>query len=276
MAQVPMTNVFKALLRDEVAPVAPPCDCPSGRAQSSFKAISAAVGVAVKLALTQDAPPAISRKLHGNARSGARWCRCGAEMVGDVRCSRAASDRRFSCALRRRGALLPALRISRFSILPQVSLLGAGQESRRLAFEVGLRFYLRAPAPCACSGPLAVGGRAPSAKRSRHAVRATSTRGCQGARAKDNDNSRGPDERGRRTVLFDFDARCRARARFGTEEHSAAGAGKGAGKGDGDGGGEGENSKFISSELKIFFSTVFVCAMFLKQDKRQEHPDSSV
>ena len=112
MAQVPMTNVFKALLRDEVAPVAPPCDCPSGRAQSSFKAISAAVGVAVKLALTRDAPPAISCKLYGNAGSSARGCRCGAKMVRDVRCLRATAPRAGGSRARRGGEArsLPSLR----------------------------------------------------------------------------------------------------------------------------------------------------------------------
>jgi hypothetical protein len=61
------------------------------------------------------------------------------------------SGRRFSCASRRRGALLakPALRISRLSISPR-SLLGAGLESRRLALGVRLRFFSRARAPCLC------------------------------------------------------------------------------------------------------------------------------
>ena len=65
-AQVPMPNHCQDPRREEVATVASPCDHPSGRARASFKTISAAVDVAVKLALTQDAPPAVSRKLYGN------------------------------------------------------------------------------------------------------------------------------------------------------------------------------------------------------------------
>jgi hypothetical protein len=158
-----MKNEFKDHRRDEVAPVAPPRDCPSGRAQASFKAISAAVGVAVKLALTQDAPPAISRKLYGNAGSSVRGCRCGAEMVGDIRCSRATAPRAGGSRARRGGEArsLPSLRCAFPACQSPPGICWERAGKQEACFGGRPEIFLahaRALLMPSGSGPLAVGG----------------------------------------------------------------------------------------------------------------------
>lgn len=74
--------------RDAAAQEAAPGGRPAAaRPPASFKAIAAAVGVAVELALAQDAPPALARKLHGKVGQGA----CGVPLNGAK--ARSAADR---------------------------------------------------------------------------------------------------------------------------------------------------------------------------------------